>query len=123
MNETESYEVEKEPSSLLASEPGLDDLIQQITSSATLSVGKLGSGIPLKAEQKLERIERKLDEYIAQYEERVLQELDPPQTASQVESLETKVKSMEKDLGAIRTNIDSEKSRQEQILRDFHATL
>mmetsp|Transcript_5090 Transcript_5090/g.8968 ORF Transcript_5090/g.8968 Transcript_5090/m.8968 type:complete len:733 (-) Transcript_5090:333-2531(-) len=101
------------PESILAQDPGLEHLVQTITEKIT----KSGSGIPPELAERLERIESKIEHHISQYEERILQELDP-NTAEQINRLETSVDKMEHDLTSVRSEIDSEKAKQERILRE-----
>ena len=75
-----------------------------------------------KAASLLRRFEAQSAEEVSKYERRVEQEMDP-ESAARMQQVDEETRQLQEEMQALRTQIDTEKAMQEQILRDFRHQL
>lgn len=103
---------EVDPTTALAHDPGLEQLVQTIRDKLTRNT----DGVPAKVEEKLSKLEEKVQTVLAQYEDRVFNQLDP-ETASRIEAVDERAAQLHNQVINVRADIDLQKHKQEQILQ------
>uniref|UniRef100_A0A7S3PCB7 Uncharacterized protein n=1 Tax=Aplanochytrium stocchinoi TaxID=215587 RepID=A0A7S3PCB7_9STRA len=109
--------------SIITKDLSLDTLLQEILSESgqtqAFSSDDLSS-LTKEDKQMLESIENKMEQHLKHFEDCILFEMDPI-TAESISKTESKALDYQIQLGEIRAQIDQEKAKQEQILRDFRS--
>ena len=110
-------------SHMLVRAPRLDTTLQDLVAYGQSAVRKgLGlNGLSEEDSSKLQEFEDRIEKLMQRYEDCIFQELDP-ETAATISAAESKAQEYKRELGSIRQQIEREKTRQEQILRDFGKT-
>lgn len=102
---------------MLIKAPRLDTTLQDLIAFGQRAI-RNGLGLSKEDSDKLDEFEDRIESYMKRYEDCIFQELDP-ETAEALDDAENKVHGYKKELSAVREQIEREKTRQEQILRDF----
>lgn len=107
-----------------ALEAALADLTQTGADSATGSAAAqaIFGGVDADGAELLAAFQKRVTEAVARHEERVWRQMDP-ETARKLQETEGEVKRLTATLHSLREDIDSEKSAQEKVLRDFRNSI
>lgn len=98
----------------------LEELLQELMeppSAATKQSTEMNSS-NTRAAELLKQFEERSAEEVRKYEQRVSQEMDP-ETAAKMREMDEEARRLQEEMDALRTQIETEKAMQEQILRDF----